>query len=233
MKWANFKYLGLLLITFPRIALAFPPYRSTDADTADPWIIECRLGVVEWVRESDADEFSTPLVRTNLGLPQHLEFLTEFEYDPEKERLSDAAIGMKWIPWQRQINLGTECLVLIPTHVEGRYGIELTGLATWHKEPFLVHLNAGGFQDHRPTSLEEGWKTGLIGEWQLKGWRPGLEVIAKGVHGEPVQLEMGLGVIIEIGWADIRIGLHKGLTDAAADFSTNLWVTWKLPLPIE
>ncbi len=57
-------------------AVAFPPYRSTDADTAEPGQLEVRLGLLGVEREDDDNAYSSPLLRANLGLPRHLELIT-------------------------------------------------------------------------------------------------------------------------------------------------------------
>jgi hypothetical protein len=34
------------MLGFAARVAAFPPYRSTDAGTADPWVLEPRLGLI-------------------------------------------------------------------------------------------------------------------------------------------------------------------------------------------
>ena len=58
-------------------AAAFPPYRSTDADTADPWVFEARLGLLRLRRDGGDNVYSSPLLRLNLGLPHGLELVSE------------------------------------------------------------------------------------------------------------------------------------------------------------
>jgi hypothetical protein len=38
---------------------AFPPYRSTDAETADPWTLEARFGLVRMQREGDRNDYAS------------------------------------------------------------------------------------------------------------------------------------------------------------------------------
>jgi hypothetical protein len=63
-----------------RIALAFPPYRSTDAETADAWTLEGRLGLLRYTRAESENTYTSPLVRINFGLPRGLELTAELEY---------------------------------------------------------------------------------------------------------------------------------------------------------
>ena len=87
-------------------AFAFPPYRSTDADTADPGALEVRLGLVRIAREDQDNRYESPLLRINLGLPGSFELVSEFAYLPEEERAHDAAVGFKWIPIRRAVSVG-------------------------------------------------------------------------------------------------------------------------------
>ena len=65
-------------------AWAFPPYRTTDADVADPGVAEVRLGLVKVEREHSENEYFSPLVRVNLGLGHDLEIVSELEYSQDE-----------------------------------------------------------------------------------------------------------------------------------------------------
>ena len=41
-------------------AQAFPPYRTSDADTADPYALEVRVGLARVQREGDETEVAAP-----------------------------------------------------------------------------------------------------------------------------------------------------------------------------
>jgi hypothetical protein len=211
-------------------AWAFPPYRSTDADTADPWTIEGRFGLIRLKHDAGTNEYASPLLRVNFGFPYHIELVSEFEYLPEEARVGDAAIGFKWIPLMDMASLGVELLALLPVSEEGGAGFESSLLATYRVgELFRTHVNVAGFYDARPSPAEWGWKAGAIGELRVSAFRPGLEVFAKRVFGEPVQLLAGPGVIVKLGPVDVRSGVHFGLTQEAADVTASLWVTGALP----
>ena len=105
-------------------AAAFPPYRSTDAGTADPWVFEARLGVLRLRRDRGDSVYSSPLLRLNLGLPHAVELITELEVRPGNGGLTDAAIGAKWVPVRGRWSLGTETLLLLPVPNAGGVGIE-------------------------------------------------------------------------------------------------------------
>jgi hypothetical protein len=222
-----------LLISFTSLsttASAFPPYRSTDAETADPWTLEARLGLVRVVRDGDANEYTSPLLRVNLGLPSNIELVSEFEYRADEGRVGDAAMGFKWVPFMSALSLGIETLALLPVSQDGGAGVESNLLATWRHRALRVHVNAGGFHDDRPADAETGWKAGTIVELRLDRFRPGVEVFGKQEVGEPAQVLLGPGVIVDFGAFDVRAGLHVGLTDEAPDLVPNLWITTKLPL---
>jgi hypothetical protein len=213
-----------------RHAGAFPPYRSTDADSADPWTLEGRLGVLRYTRDSGENAYTTPLLRVNFGFPHRLELITEFEYEPAGKRLGDAAAGLKWIPYFEKLSLGIETLVLLPTTTDGGTGVESQLLATQRWESVRLHANVGGFYDARPWPIEEGWRGSVLAELDLDRVRPGAEVFAKQAMSEPVVVQGGAGVIVKLGPVDVRAGAHLGLTSAAADFVASLWVASKLEL---
>lgn len=222
--------LVVSFISLSITASAFPPYRSTDAETADPWTLEARLGLVRVERDGGANEYASPLLRANLGLPGNLELVSEFEYRPDEGEVADAAMGVKWVPFMSALSLGVETLALLPVSSAGGGGVESLLLATWRERALRVHVNAGGFYDDRPTDAENGWRAGTIVEVRLDRFRPGVEVFAKQEVGEPVQVVLGPGAIVDFGAFDIRAGLHVGLTDEAPDLVPNLWITTKLPL---
>ncbi len=136
-------------------AVAFPPYRSTDADTAEPGKLEVRLGLLRVEREDDDNAYSSPLLRTNLGLPKNLELITEFEFRADEDRFGDGAAGLKWVPVRGSWSLGLETLALLPVSSEhSGSGVESQLLATFRRKDFRIHINAGGFYDARPSEIE-------------------------------------------------------------------------------
>jgi hypothetical protein len=227
----------LALVVCPLAALAaanawgFPPYRSTDADTAEPGALEVRLGLLRVEREDHDNAYSSPLLRVNLGLPKNLELISEFEYRSDEGHFGDGAIGVKWVPLRSPISLGIETLVLLPVASgQNGSGVESQLLATFRRKGFLLHLNAGGFYDARPSENEEGWRGSALAEIRKGRFRPGLELFAKQVHSESVQVQAGAGLIAFLGPIDVRTGVHGGLTSEAPDFTASLWMTWKWPL---
>lgn len=212
-------------------AYGFPPYRSTDAETADPWTLEGRLGLFRIEREAEQNAYASPLLRMNFGLPGNLELVSEFEYRPDEGEVADTAVGFKWIPLMRSLSIGVETLALLPVSQKNHgAGVESLLLATLRVDVLRVHVNAGGFYDARSAASESGWKSGGIVEVRLGRFRPGVEVFAKQVQTQPVQVLAGPGIIFDVGPFDLRIGLHVGLTKEAADLTPSFWVTSKLPL---
>lgn len=212
-------------------AYGFPPYRSTDAETADPWTLEARLGLFRIKREARHNAYASPLLRVNFGLPRNLELVSEFEYRPDEGQVADAAIGLKWVPIMQALSLGVETLVLLPVSQKNeRAGIESSLLTTLRVGTLHMHINAGGFYDARSRESESGWKSSGLVEMRLGRFRPGVEVFASQVRTQPVQILVGPGVIFDVGPFDLRIGLHVGLTREAADITPSLWVTSKFPV---
>jgi hypothetical protein len=207
---------------------AFPPYRSTDADTANPGALEVRLGLLRIAREDHDNAYESPLLRINLGLPRSFELVSEFAYLPEEERVGDAAVGFKWVPLRRPFNIGIEALALLPVSSDDEgAGFESQLVATFGQKPFRLHLNAGGFYDARPADAERGWRASALAEYQWGRFRPGLELFAKQVRSEHVRVEGGPGIIIALGPIDLRTALHAGLTREAPDLIASLWLSWK------
>ncbi|MGH7898338.1 MAG: hypothetical protein ACREQQ_10315 [Candidatus Binatia bacterium] len=212
-----------------RPAAAFPPYRSTDAGTADPWTLEARVGLVRIDRDGSETRYLSPLVRANMGLPPNLEVVSEFQYRADEEQVDDAALGLKWIPLVGDLSAGIETIALLPNAEGNEPGVESQLLVTGRHDRVRVHVNAGGFYDPRPEETEGGWRAGSILELYVDRLRPGLEVFAKDSGAGKMQLIAGPGVIIDAGGFDVRAGCHFGLTRASADLSSSIWITTVIP----
>jgi hypothetical protein len=213
----------------PTPAWAFPPYRSTDADTAEEGVVEVRGGLLGIERESQKNAYFSPLLRANLGLPYNAEFVSELEYRADESEVTDAAVGLKWVPLRRGLNLGVEVLLLLPVSGgEDWAGVECVGVATFRRSNVLLHIDAGGFYDPRPEATEKGWKAGAIVEIERGRLRPGLEVFAKHVKHERLGLQAGPGIIVDLGLFDVRAGLRVGVTREAPDLELTIWITTKV-----
>ncbi|MGH7804024.1 MAG: hypothetical protein ACREQJ_06725, partial [Candidatus Binatia bacterium] len=208
----------------------FPPYRSTDAGTADPWTLEARLGLFRIERDRSETKILSPLVRANLGLPPNLEVVSEFQYRADEEEVDDAALGLKWVPLLGTVSLGVETLALLPNAEGDELGIESQLLLTGRLDPFRLHVNAGGFRDPRPSNAETGWRAGSILELRLDRLRPGFEIFAKDSNEGESEVIAGPGLIFDAGPFDVRAGIHAGVTGAAADLTSSLWITTAFPL---
>lgn len=220
----------LCMFLFSRNVFCFPPYFLTDADTADPWTLEARLGLLKLGHKGDETAYSSPLVRFNFGFPHKLELLSEFEFRADQGRVGEAAIGFKWIPLVRALQVGLETLMLLPVSRSGGLGVETSLLTTVQLLPVVLHVNAGGFYDARPAVSESGWKGGMITEVRLGPFRPGAELFLKQKQSEPLQVFIGPGIIVDVGPFDLRTGLHLGLTSASPDLIASFWMTAKFPL---
>jgi hypothetical protein len=207
---------------------AFPPYRSTDAETAEPFVLEARLGLLRLRRTQSSNSYSVPLLRLNYGLPRNWEIVTEGEFDASEGKVADAAAGLKWVPWAGTVSFGIEALVLLPVSSEGGAGTETQALMTARILGALLHLNAGGIYDARPAETEKGWRASVLGEAPLGRWRPGLELFNRQFQGGDLEALAGAGMIVGFGPMDLRLGAHVGLTDQAPDLVLNLWVASKL-----
>ena len=191
-------------------AQAFPPYRSTDADTADPYTLELRVGLVKLEYEDDETEVLAPLLRANFGLPNKFELISEFEYLPEDGEFGDGAAGFKWVPlFGSTWSFGIETLTLLPVRLgDDGLGVESQLLATFWRDRFRVHLNAGGSHDGRITPAEDAWRASVLAEFPREGYRPSVELFAKHVENKSTDVRAGVGIIYDVGSFDIRTALH-------------------------
>jgi hypothetical protein len=223
--------LSLAIAGLASAAQAFPPYRSTDAETAPPGVLETRLGLLRVERADHESRYTSPLLRVNLGLVPGLEAVSELEYDVEAGRLGDGALGLKWALPRKPLAFGTELLVLVPvSSQQSGLGVEWQLLATYRRAPFRLHANAGGSHDPRSGDIERAWRASLLAEWERGPARFGAELFAKQVEGERADVRLGPGVIWSLGPCDVRAALHAGLTSRAPDLVANLWISkdWTL-----
>lgn len=223
--------VSIQIIYVPPVA-AFPPYKTTDADTADPYNLELRLGLVQVEREGGATQYVSPLLRANFGFPYKVELISEFEYLPEEHEFGDGASGIKWAPMQGPLSFGIETLALLPVRPgDDGVGVESQLLATWrgHNRGVQVHVNAGGFHDPRGSETENGWRASVLTELTDSSFRPGIELFAKQKSGEDADVRLGVGVIKDVGQFQIRSAIHAGLTDQASDVVFNIWFSMKIP----
>jgi hypothetical protein len=217
--------LTLLGVVWTVPASAFPPYRSTDAGTADPWVFETRLGVLRLRRDRGDSVYSSPLLRLNLGLPGAVELITELEVRPGNGGLTDAALGAKWVPVRGRWSLGTETLLLLPVPNAGGVGIESQLVATYRDRAGRLRLHPEWWRVLRRPDRAGG--KGLASERARRDQERALPTRARGFREEdrrrPVEVLAGPGVIVDVGRMDIRLSVHVGLTAAAPDVVLDAW----------
>lgn len=230
MQWRAGIVLASILLNSVG-ASAFPPYRSTDAETADPWTLETRIGLLRVRHDGPDTAYITPLLRLNVGLPASTEIVSEFEHRADQNGEDDLALGFKWVPVHWLIDVGVETLALLPV-ADGQSGagVESQLVGTFRHDAWRFHLNGGGIYDGRPKESESGWRASSLVEYRTGRWKPGAELFARQLNGGEVETLAGAGLIVNIDRFDIRVGIHAGLTDAAADLTTNLWVATKFDL---
>ncbi len=207
-------------------AQAFPPYRTTDADTADPHSLEFRIGV-QAAHNSDGTELLAPRLRAKFGLPSKIELVSEFDFLPHSTEFDDAAAGVKWIPFfSSALSIGTEGLVLLPVRpMDHGAGTETQIVATFKSEKALLHVNAGGVYDPRGPFTESGWRASGLVEIPINKYKVGFEVFAKDTNLHLADVRVGAGIIYDMGAFDVRFGAHAGLTPGAPDMAINLWIS--------
>ena len=218
---------ALLAVTLPGAAHAFPPYRSTDADTAGADVVELRLGLLR-IQRSDGDSNRlTPLSRLNIGMGDHYEIINELEYSPDDHQLDEGALGFKWANLDGILGFGVETLALLPVQSDqGGAGIESQFLTTLKHDEWRLHFNAGAFYDPRGDDTVRGWRGSVLAEFPRERWRPGVELFTRRAHGGETRSQLGFGAITQLERIEIRAGIHVGLSDAAPDVEGSLWLSW-------
>jgi hypothetical protein len=209
-------------------SLAFPPYETTDAETAGTSAIEFRLGLLEIEKTGSDSERRTPLTNLNFGVGPHFEVSSELEYAPDDDRLDDGAVGFKWAAPRGAVKIGVETLALLPVHSEqSGAGVESQFLLTLEREQWTLHGNAGLFHDPRSEGTERGWRASVLAEFPRDKLRPGVELFVRDSDVREAEIQAGVGLIASLERMEIRTGLHVGLTDAAPDLEARVWLSWK------
>lgn len=209
-------------------ARAFPPYRSTDAETAGAEVVELRLGLLRIQRRDGRSNRLTPLGRLNVGIGERTEIVSELEYAPDDHRLDEGALGFKWARLDGTLGFGVETLALLPVQSQqGGAGVESQFLTTLKHDEWRLHLNAGAFYDPRGQDTVRGWRGSVLAEFPRERWRPGVELFARRAHGAGTRSQLGFGAITQLERIEIRTGLHVGLSDAAPDLEGSVWLSWR------
>ena len=210
-------------------ALAFPPYDTTDAETAGAGAVEFRLGLLEIEKTGSDSERHTPLANLNFGVGPRFEINSELEHAPDSdEGLDDAAVGFKWAAPRGAVRIGVETLALLPVQSEqSGAGMSSQFLVTLEREQWTLHGNAGLFYDPRSAETEQGWRASALAEFPRDELRPGVELFVRDSDTSETQMLAGVGLIASLEHMEIRAGLHVGLNDAAPDLEGNVWLSWK------
>lgn len=213
-------------------ALAFPPYRSSDAFPPTPYELGVRVGLARLQRDNGQTRVAAPLLRVALGLPKGFEVITQAEYAPRQNAFGDAAVGGRWATLvMPDVGVGIETTALLPVGPgKSGVGVETLFEASMRGDGYRLHLNAGGFHDPRFGPTATGWRASALGEIVRDDLRLGLEVFGKDSdRGEP-DFRAGAGFIRKVGQFDVRSAVHLGLSHAAPDVTTSLWVTTAFPV---
>ena len=219
--------LGILVLVVAPV-WAFPPYRSTDADTAAAGILELRLGLARIQRQDSSSSRSTPLTRMNLGIGERSEIIAEFEHSADEHHLEEGAVGFKWARLEDGVGMGVETLLLLPvqSHQSGS-GIESQFVATLQRQHWQLHVNVGGFYDPRGQDTERGLRGSLLAEFPRGSARPGLELFVKDTREQKPRVQAGAGIIKQYRLFELRTGIHFGLSENAPDVEASLWLAWR------
>lgn len=223
---------GAAVACAPAPAAAFPPYRSADGIPTTPYELGVRVGLGRLVRDDGSSVVTAPLLRTSLGLPKGFEVIGQLEYAPRANRLGDGALGGKWATMVTdKLGVGVESFALLPVMpTSGGVGAEALFAATYREDGYRLHLNAGGFHDPRVGPTQAGWRASALAEASKDDLRVGVELFGRDAGRSGANVQVGAGVIYDLGAFDVRTAVHVGLTRAAPDVVTSLWVTTSLPL---
>lgn len=217
-----------LAVCWPPAAVAFPPYRSTDAETAGAGVLELRLGLARVQRRDSVSRRSAPLTRTNFGIGPNWEVISEFEYSADEHTMAEGALGFKWARLANGLGRGVETLLLVPVRSDqSGVGLESQFLTTIKRPRWQLHFNVGGFYDPRGTETERGWRASALAEFPRARFRPGLELFVKDIRSQAPRVQAGLGMIKQFELLELRAGIHAGLSSQAPDVEASLWLAWR------
>lgn len=222
-----------MCVCAPTSTSAFPPYRSADGTPATPYELGIRLGVGRLQWDEGHSGVTAPLLRASLGLPDGFEVISQLEYSPRENRIGDGALGGKWAAAVTEtVGVGVETFALLPVRPgTGGVGVESLLAVTIRDDAYRLHLNAGGFHDPRAGPAQSGWRASALAEVVSRpGQRIGFEVFGKDSNRAGPDLRAGVGLIHDFGRFDVRTAVHVGLSPAAPDVVTSLWVTTSFPL---
>ena len=224
----------IAMLCVPLTARAFPPYRTTDAETAGDDTLEARVGLLRLQMRDSHSTRKTPLTRINYGIGPRFEVISELEYAIDEHEMDEGALGFKWARLEEGRGIGVETLVLLPVRSEmSGAGIESQFIRTWQQQRSRVHVNAGAFYDPRGTDTERGWRASALAEFPRDNLRPGVELFVRDSDVSDTRVQAGVGLIASLTRMEIRTGLHVGLTDAAPDLEASVWLSWKWRVPKE
>lgn len=224
--------LGAALASAATPALAFPPYRSTDAFPPTPYELGVRVGLARLQRDDGEIRVAAPLLRVALGLPKGFEVITQAEYAPRLNAIGDGAVGGRWATLVTpNVGVGVESMALLPVSPgSSGVGVETLFAASARGDGYRLHLNAGGFHDPRFGPAATGWRVSALGEIVRDDLRVGLELFGKDSDRGQPDLRAGVGLIRKVGRFDVRGAVHLGLSRAAPDVTTSVWVTTAFPV---
>lgn len=224
--------LGAALASAATPALAFPPYRSADAFPPTPYELGVRVGLARLQRDKGQTHVAAPLLRMALGLPKGFEVISQLEYAPRRNAIGDGALGGRWATLVTpRVGAGVESLALLPVGPgSAGIGAETLFVASVRGDGYRLHLNAGGFHDPRFGPAATGWRASALGEIVRDDLRVGLEIFGKDSDRGEADLRAGAGLIRKIGQFDVRGAVHLGLSQAAPDVTTSVWITTSFPV---
>ena len=233
LGWLVSALLGAsLFLAEPKCAQGFPPYKTTDAETAGNDTLETRIGLLRLLVRDSHSTRRTPLSRINYGIGPHFEVISELEYAIDERELDEGALGFKWAKLENGRGFGVETLALLPVRSElDGAGIESQVIRTWQQDRRRVHMNAGAFYDPRGGSTERGWRASALAEFPRDRLRPGVELFVRDSNITDTRMQAGVGLIASLERVEIRTGLHFGLNDAAPDLEASVWLSWKWQVP--
>lgn len=179
------RVVGLMAwLSCPSPSLAFPPYETTDAETAGTSAVEFRLGLLEIEKTGSDSERLAPLTNLNFGVGPHFEISSELAYAPDDDQLDDGALGFKWAAPRGTVSIGVETLALLPVQSDqSGAGLSSQFLVTAARERWQIHGNAGPFYDRRDDETERGWRASILAEFPRGKLRPGVELFVR--DGDP------------------------------------------------
>lgn len=226
-------------------ASAFRPIDFTDADVAESRTIEFEFAPAEYLRQGEVRTLNAPKLAITFGIGRGIEAgieginlvtLAPREGEP-RAQIADAGLAVKKLIRKGSLqelaglSVAVESVVQFPGRDAVHLGIEGSGIVSSESKFGAIHAQATASRSTESVNEAEG---GVIVEGNdYHGWRPVLQLHARGVRDETPVFGGIVGVVFEAhdGLAfDLGLGITRVRSEDVTEHDTEIrgGVTWQI-----